>query len=130
LLRAFDEMEKPDEPDLKADKAARVYELRSYESGSEKAAASKIDMMNDGGEMKIFKKLKFNAVFYGKVIAGSHMPNMMYMTAFNSMEERDARWKECGESSDWKKLAAQEEDQHNMSKATIWLLRPMDYSDF
>ncbi|HEY4327184.1 MAG TPA: NIPSNAP family protein [Mucilaginibacter sp.] len=130
ILRAFEDMEEPAKPKLKADKAARVYELRSYESASEKAGASKIKMMNDGGEMKLFKKLDFNAVFYGKVIAGSRMPNMMYMTTFNSKEERDARWKEFGESSDWKKLVAKEEYQHNMNKSDIWLLHPMDYSDF
>jgi len=130
ILRAFEEMEEPDVPKLKAAKADRVYELRSYESPNEKAGVSKIKMMNDGGEMKIFKKLDFNAIFYAKVLAGSRMPNMMYMTTFNSKEERDAKWKQFADSPDWKKLAAEEEYQHNMSKSDIWLLRPMDYSDF
>jgi hypothetical protein len=130
ILRAFDDMEEPAKPKLKADKKDRVYELRSYESGSEKAGVSKIKMMNDGGEMKIFKKLEFNAVFYGKVIAGSSMPNMMYMTTFNSKEERDAHWQKFADSPDWKKLAAKEEYQHNMTKSDIWFLRPTDYSDF
>ncbi len=124
-------MKEPEVPKkLKAPKADRVYELRSYESANEKAGVSKIKMMNDGGEMKIFKKLNFYAVFYGKVLAGSRMTNMLMMTIFNSKEERDAQWKKFGDSPDWKKLQAQEEYQHNMNKADIWLLHPLECSDF
>ena len=39
-------------------------------------------MFNAGGEIDIFTKLNFNAVFYGDVIVGSHMPNLMYLTCF------------------------------------------------
>jgi hypothetical protein len=35
-----------------------------------------------GGEVPLFVRLGFNAVFYGEVIVGSHMPNLMYMTTF------------------------------------------------
>src|SRR5690606_20710859 len=56
----------------------RVYELRSYESHTEAISKNKIDMFHDG-EFELFDNLDFNAVFYGEVISGPKMPNLMYM---------------------------------------------------
>ena len=36
-------------------------------------------MFNEGGEIRLFARLNFNAVFYGDVLAGDRMPNLMYM---------------------------------------------------
>jgi hypothetical protein len=63
--------------------ADRVFELRSYESPTLHLAGKKMAMFNKGGEIQIFNRLKFNPVFYAKVISGSHMPNFMYMPVFN-----------------------------------------------
>lgn len=87
-------------------------------------------MFNEGGETAIFKKLNFNAVFYGEVIAGSRMPNLMYMTSFENMEDRKAHWKSFSSDPDWKKLSGREAYKNNVSKIDITFLRPADYSDF
>jgi hypothetical protein len=42
-------------------------------------------MFNAGDE--IVKGYKFNAIFYAEVLAGSHIPNPMYLTTFNSMQD-------------------------------------------
>jgi hypothetical protein len=107
-----------------------VYELRSYESYTEKIYRNKVKMFNDGDEVGLFKRLGFNAVFYADVIAGSRMPNLMYMTTFSNQAIHDEKWKSFREDPQWKKLSGMEEYQHNVSKNTIYLLRPTEYSDY
>ncbi|MFY0253668.1 NIPSNAP family protein [Chitinophaga sp. 30R24] len=129
LLQAFPGMPVLEAPVLQASKNERVYELRSYESPTEKYFVNKVKMFNIGDEISIFKNLHFNAVFYASVIAGSRMPNLMYMTTFNSKEDRDAHWKAFNTDAKWKSLFAMEEYNHNVSKSDILFLRPTDYSD-
>jgi hypothetical protein len=50
-------------------------------------------MFNLGDEIRLFKKLGFNAVFYGEVLSGAQMPNLMFMTSFNNMAAHDQHWK-------------------------------------
>ncbi|WP_259067544.1 NIPSNAP family protein [Mucilaginibacter sp. X4EP1] len=130
VLRAFPKMIAPEVPNLTANKTDRVYELRSYESATEKFNLNKVHMFNDGNEVALFKRLGFNAVFYAEVIAGSHMPNLMYMTTFNSKADRDKHWDTFSNDPEWKTLLAKPEYQHNVSKADIIFLHPTVYSDF
>ncbi|HWZ03805.1 MAG TPA: NIPSNAP family protein [Mucilaginibacter sp.] len=130
ILRAFPKMTEPAVPQLSADKADRVYELRSYESPTEAFNLNKVKMFNDGNEVALFKRLGFNAVFYAEVLAGSHMPNLMYMTTFNSKADRDKHWDTFSNDPEWKTLVALPQYQHNVSKADIIFLHPTAYSDF
>ncbi len=130
LLKAFSLAPQMQLPKLTAPKNERVYELRSYESASEKIFANKVHMFNEGGEVDLFKSLNFNAVFYAEVIAGSHMPNLMYMTSFENKTDRDAHWKSFVDSPVWKKLSAMPEYQKNVSHIDIMFLQPLEYSDF
>ncbi|MFN7116827.1 MAG: NIPSNAP family protein, partial [Saprospiraceae bacterium] len=116
-------------PALKSPKSERVYELRSYESATEKIYKNKVQMFNEGGEIVLFKDLNFNAVFYGEVISGAKMPNLMYLTTFENKADRDAHWKTFGEHPTWTKLKAMPEYQNNVSHIDITFLRPTDYSD-
>ena len=111
-------------------KKDRVYELRSYESASEKIFRNKVQMFNEGDEIGIFRRLNFNAVFYSEVIAGSKMPNLMYMTSFENMEDRNAHWKSFSSDSSWKKLSSMPEYKNNVSHIDISFLRGAEYSDF
>jgi hypothetical protein len=130
VLKAFPKAPAPEKPKLKAAKADRVYELRSYESPTEKYYTNKVKMFNAGGETVLFKRLNFNAVFYADVISGSHMPNLMYMTTFENKADRDEHWQKFSNDSVWKALSLTPEYQHNVSKADITFLHPTDYSDF
>lgn len=87
-------------------------------------------MFNEGGEIDLFKSLNFNAVFYAEVVAGSHTPNLMYMTSFENKADRDAHWKSFVESPVWKKLSSMLIYQNNVSHIDIIFLQAMDYSDF
>jgi len=130
LLRAFPLAPQMQLPSLQSAKRERVYELRSYESATEKKFENKVQMFNQGDEIGLFKRLNFNAVFYSEVIAGSKMPNLMYMTSFENKGARDEHWKTFGSDPFWKNLSAMPEYQNNVSHIDIAFLYPADYSDF
>ena len=129
LLYAFPGHPKLETPKLTTPVTERVYELRSYESHTEKIAKNKVKMFNDGDEVGLFKRLGFNAVFYAEVLAGSRMPNLMYMTTFENQASRDAHWKAFSSDPQWDKLKVMPEYQHNVSKNEQTFLRPTGYSD-
>lgn len=129
LLQAFTGQPQLQLPALTGPKNERIYELRSYESSSEALYRNKVQMFNQGDEVGLFKRLGFNAVFYGEVLSGSHMPNLMYMTTFENKTARDEHWKAFGADPAWKRLVAMPEYQHNVSHSDILFLRPTEYSD-
>lgn len=128
-LEAFTDNLRLRETQLQGPREARVYELRSYESATEKQHRNKVHMFAQGGEIPLFERLGFNAVFYGRVVAGNRMPNLMYLTTFENQAARDEHWKAFGADPEWKKLAAAPEYQNNVSKIDILFLRPTAYSD-
>ena len=126
LMRAFRAVSEYHIPKLTAPKSERVYELRSYESATENIALNKMNMFNDA-EISIFTNLNFNAVFYGQVIAGSHMPNLMYLTTFENKADRDKHWADFG--PEYKKISTLPKYLNNVSKNVTLFVRPTDYSD-
>lgn len=130
LLKAFAFMPQFKAPNYTNPASERIYELRSYESPTEAKAAKKIHMFNQGGEMALFEKLGFNAVFYGEVLMGSHKPNLMYMTTFKDMVTHDEKWQAFRNSPGWKQLSGLEEYKNTVSKPNPYLLHPASYSDF
>jgi len=130
FLKAFMNFPQFVAPKYSNSPSERIYELRSYESATDAKAVKKIEMFNQGGEIDIFKKLEFNPVFWGEVLIGSHMPNLMYMTTFSDMKSHDEHWKAFGATDEWKKLSGMEEYKNTVSKANPYLLHPTSYSDF
>ena len=129
LMKAFKGMPRLSVPSFITPPRDRIYELRNYQSATEAKAAKKRDMFNNG-EMDIFTKLGFNAVFYGQVLAGSDMPNLMYMTTFQDMKVHDEKWAAFRTDPDWVRMRGMEEYKNTTSKTTPFLLFPTDYSDF
>lgn len=129
FMKAFKGMPQFRVPSFDTPAGERIYELRSYESPTETKAAKKRDMFNNG-EIALFEKLGFNAVFYGQVLAGSHMPNLMYMTTFSDMKTHDEKWAQFGQHPEWIKMRDLEEYKNTVSKTTKYLLHPTSYSDF
>ena len=130
LMQAFRLAPVMQKPALSGSRENRVYELRSYESATEKIYRNKVEMFNEGGEITLFKRLGFNAVFYADVISGSKMPNLMYMTCFEDKTSRDAHWKTFVDDPEWKRLSGLPQYQKNVSHADIIFLRPTVYSDY
>lgn len=130
LLQAFSLAPKLKTPELNGPRKDRIYELRSYESPTEEIFKNKVHMFNEGDEIGLFRRLNFNATFYGEVIAGNKMPNLMYMTCHENKPARDANWKNFVDDPSWKKLSSMPEYQHNVSHIDISFLYPTDYSDY
>ena len=130
FLKAFSHMPMLKPSPLDGPRNERIYELRSYESATEKSYKNKVEMFNEGGEVKLFDELGFNAVFYAEVIAGDAMPNLMYMTTHQNQESRDQNWKAFVDSPVWNTLKAMPKYQKNVSHIDIHFLHPTEYSDY
>ena len=130
MLHAFSMAPQLQLPNLSGARKDRIYELRSYESATEKFFKNKVHMFNEGDEIGLFRRLNFNANFYGEVIAGAKMPNLMYMTCHENKAARDANWKNFVNDAYWKKLSGMPEYQHNVSHIDISFLYPTEYSDY
>ena len=128
LVKAFASMPNLAVPLLKNEAAKRVYELRSYEGPTEMFYNKKVHMFDVAGETNLFKKLGFNPVFFGTVLAGSRKPNLMYMTSFEDMAARDAHWKTFVDDPEWKKMSSNPYYNHTVSHQDIVLLHPTSYS--
>ena len=63
LMVAFTGMPRLDRP---VDAPGRVFQLRTYESPSAKTGLKKIEMFNDAGEIRIFREVGLNPVFFGQ----------------------------------------------------------------
>lgn len=124
LMVAFSHMPRLEVPKLKT----RLFELRTYESHTLKAAKKKIEMFNEGGEIAIFKKTGLNPVFFGETVIGQKLPNLTYMLAFQDMAERDKRWQVFREDPDWRKLSRDPAYRDTVSNITDIILRPTGYS--
>lgn len=130
LLKAFAEQPDYFVPKFSTPKSEQIFELRSYQSATEKIYKKKVEMFNEGGETEIFKKIGANAIFYGEVLSGSEMPNLMYMTSYENMKSNEDHWKAFRDHPDWKTLSAREEYKNTVSKINKYMLHPADYSDF
>jgi hypothetical protein len=130
LLKAFTTQPEFFAPKFDTPKSEQIFELRSYQSATEKIHNKKVEMFNEGGETGIFKSIGANAVFYGQVISGSAMPNLMYMTSYANMDSNKEHWSTFGSHPDWIKLKDMEEYKNTVSHSDKWLCHPTDYSDF
>lgn len=130
IIKAFDMAPGLMAPKHNSPVEDRVYELRSYEGASEKKYWKKVEMFNEGGEIDIFARLGFNAVFYGEVVAGPTMPNLMYMTSFVNKADRDARWQSFKDDAAWKTLSAKKEYEKTVSKNVTLFLKARPYSEY
>ena len=110
------------------EKKPRIFELRTYESHSIKASKKKIEMFNEGGEIKVFLKTGLQPVFFGETLIGPKMPNLTYMLVFDDLVDRDAKWKVFGGDPEWKKLRSNPEYKETVSNITDIILRPTSYS--
>ena len=127
LLRSIEAM--PALEPSAAVKAAtpRIYELRTYESHSDRAALNKLKMFN-AGEVPIFRKTGLTPVFFGETVLGAKMPSLNYMLTFPDMVARDAAWAAFSKDPEWKTLSGDQQYKENVSAISDLILRPTAYS--
>lgn len=127
LMIAFRGMPQMETP---AQGPARVFQLRTYESPSVKTNLKKIEMFNEAGEIKLFREVGLNPVFFGQTLVGTKMPNLTYMLGFKNMDEQKAAWKRFGGHPEWKRLSGMPEyaDKNILCGITNLSLVPAEYS--
>ncbi len=130
LLRAFDGIPELTAPANDGKRAARIFEMRTYESPSEKAGRRKIKMFEDG-EAAIFQRLGMAPVFFGQGVIGSNLPSLTYMLSYEDLAARDRLWKAFGGDAEWQKLRAQPglSDAEIVSNISNRILRPLAFSE-
>src|SRR6185312_9443389 len=114
LLRAFDAMPGVEPSPAATAGTPRIYELRTYESHSNRAALNKLRMFN-AGEVPIFRRAGLTPIFFGETLVGMNMPSLVYMLTFSDIAARDAAWKKFGQDPEWKTLSADPQYRDNVS---------------
>ncbi|HVS59352.1 MAG TPA: NIPSNAP family protein [Gemmatimonadaceae bacterium] len=127
LLRAFEAMPTLEPSAGAGTRTPRIFELRTYESHSDRAALNKLKMFNSG-EVPIFRRTGLTPVFFGETVVGANMPSLTYMLTFSDMSARDAAWASFSRDPEWKALSADPQYRDNVSTISDIILQPAPYS--
>jgi hypothetical protein len=127
LLRSFDAMPTLEPSSAAGTATARIYEMRTYESHSDRAALNKLKMFN-AGEVPIFRRSGLTPVFFGETLIGTKMPSLSYMLTFSDMAARDRAWSAFSKDPEWKALSSDPQYRDNVSAISDIILQPTAYS--
>ena len=128
LYRAFAGMPRMEVPAFSAKRVpGRVFEMRDYESHSERAALNKMAMF-DNGETQLMRDLEMSPLFFGQGIAGPNLPHLRYITGGPDLATHLAPWAKFGPDPRWKALSSDPQYKDNTSKNTARFLAPTAYS--
>lgn len=127
LLRAFEAMPTLEPSAAVGTSTPRLYELRTYESHSDRAALNKLRMFN-AGEVPIFRRAGLTPVFFGETLIGAQMPSLTYMVTFPDMAARDRAWSAFSKDPEWKTLSGDPQYRDNVSAISDIILQPTAYS--
>jgi NIPSNAP len=130
LLTAFPSFPHVVVPAATAAKGPRLFELRTYESPSERAHRAKVKMFAEMGEIEIFRRVGLTPVFFSRTLVGPRMPSLVYMLVHENLAAREKTWSAFGADAEWRKLAQTPgyTDPEIVSNITTVFLRPASYS--
>jgi hypothetical protein len=130
LLIAFPNVPRVEVPAATANRGARLFELRTYESHNERAHRAKVRMFAEMGEVAIFRRCGLTPMFFSRTIVGPRTPNLIYMLVHDNMAAREKSWDAFRNDPEWKKLASTPgyTDAEIVSNITTVFLRPASYS--
>lgn len=129
LLIAFEGWPRLTVPPETTKHAKRVFQLRTYESPTNRDHVRKVEMFNSG-EYEIFQRAGFHPVFFGDTLVGPRLPNLTYMLSFPEVAEMDGMWQRFMGDPDWKKLSSSPQFAFEpiVSNVTNLILAPTSYS--
>jgi hypothetical protein len=129
LLIAFEGWPQLTVPPSTATKGKRVFQLRTYESASDRDHVRKVQMFH-AGEFEIFRKVGFWNVFFGDALIGPRLPHLTYMLSFPDLNQMNDLWGAFHDDPDWKKLntVADYNFEPIVSSITNLVLTPAAYS--
>ena len=128
LLVAMDCMPQAKVPPGTLGNAKRVYELRLYESATERLGELKVDMFNNG-EVPIFLDCGIQPLFLGQCVLGPQAPSLTYLTVYPSEADRLAAWKKFRAHLEWQVLKRVDKYQGTVSKIDKYILKAKPYSE-
>ena len=130
LLSAFPRFPRVVVPPTTAAKAPRLFELRTYESPSEKTHLMKVKMFSEMGEIEIFRRVGLTPVFFSRTLVGPRMPSLTYMLVYENLAARERNWAAFGSDPEWKKVSSTPgfSDAEIVSNITSIYLRPAPFS--
>lgn len=82
-------------------------------------------MFNEGGEIGIFRRVGMNPVLFGQSLAGTLLPNLTYMLAFDSPAAMDGAWLKFRADPEWIKLKDDPAYKDTVSNISNFVLRPL-----
>ncbi len=128
LYRAFASQPQMELPAFSKSRVpTRVFEMRDYESHSERAALSKMAMFNHG-EIPLMKELGMSPLLFSQGIAGPNLPHLRYFTSGSDLAAHLAGWAKFGPDPRWKAMSTDPQYKDNTSKNTARFLTPTAYS--
>jgi hypothetical protein len=114
-------------PEGTLENAERVYELRTYESATERLGQLKVEMFNSG-EVPIFYATGITPIFISQTVVGPQMPSLTYLSVFPNDAARLKAWDTFRAHPDWKVLSAEKKYLGTVSRIDKYILVPTTYS--
>jgi hypothetical protein len=129
LLRAFDGYPAVVPPPNDGKRAARLFEIRTYESDNISTLRKKVKMFNYG-EIGAFQRAGGQPVFFGETLIGPNQPSLTYMLSYDDLAGRDKVWKAFGVDPEWQKLRTTPglSDAEIVSNVSNYLVTPLPFS--
>lgn len=127
LLRAFDGMPRIETPPSGDNQKPKIFDLRIAETPNLGAQARKIEMWNTA-EIKVFRTVRLNPVFFGETLVGPRMPNFWFMVWYDGPEARDTAWAAFRQDPDWARMSKDPHFQGASTRTNDTFLQPLSFS--
>jgi hypothetical protein len=129
LLIAFEGRPKLKVTPVSADHGKRIFQLRTYESPTNKDHVRKVEMFHNG-EFAIFERAGFWPVFYADALIGPRLPKLTYMLSFPDLADMNSKWDAFSNDPEWKKLSGSPRysEEAIVSNVTNLVLTPLPCS--
>jgi len=107
----------------------RIFEMRVYQAPSE-WQMNGVHERFAGPEIPVFHKCGIHPILYASTIAGPQMPNLTYLTPFDSLASREAAWTQFQADPEWHRVRQESIDNHGYTPRiiTISLFKAAAYS--
>jgi hypothetical protein len=107
--------------------AVRTFELRIYHSPTRHQLAA-LNQRFAGPEITIFHRCEIFPILYTNGLTGEGLPNLTYLTPFESLSAREKAWAAFGADPEWVKVRAESIERNGQISAvmhiSLWKAAP------
>ena len=98
--------------------ASRTFELRVYHSPTRRQLAA-LNERFGGAEIPIFHRCGIFPILYTNGLSGESLPNLTYLTPFESLSAREKAWAAFGADPEWVKVRAESIEKSGQISAVM-----------